>query len=310
MSYDSRIISVSVKVKDNGEGSLLFDASYAGDKIFKNIYTEPVYNITVTSEGGGTASALPASGTRGTGITLSALPAEGFRFREWQVVSGGVSIEGDGFTVGTEDVVIRAVFEAIEYNITVTSEGGDAGGAVGSTVSGAINTVVAYLCDCCLGWVFYRKEKGSVRATCEGAVLFFKHGKALARNLGRIFGMGLLSLLVIGGAAGLIAYLIFGRFPAVFVTLAAEFARNPGSGDNRMIYEILSKPSTLMIAAAVATGVAIWSVIHSAFVRPFILTGVLRNYMEAGMQDVPSEASFETLKSKSPKFAKLCEKLD
>ena len=50
--------------------------------------------------------------------------------------------------------------------------------------------VVAYLCDCCLGWVFYRKAQGAAKATCEGAVLFFRHGKTLARNLGRVFGMG------------------------------------------------------------------------------------------------------------------------
>lgn len=49
----------------------------------------------------------------------------------------------------------------------------------------------------------------------------------------------------------------------------------------------------------------VWSIIHGAFVRPFVLTGVLRNYLESGMADVPSEAAFNMLDGKSKKFAEL-----
>ena len=73
---------------------------------------------------------------------------------------------------------------------------------------------------------------------------------------------------------------------------------------------ILSNPKTLAIAAAVLAGILIWSVIHSAFVRPFILTGVLRNYLLAGKEDIPTEESFAMLDSKSPKFAKFRKQLD
>ena len=51
-----------------------------------------------------------------------------------------------------------------------------------SVISSVISVVVSYLCDCCLGWVFYRQDVKSAKATCEGAVLFFKHWKTLAKN--------------------------------------------------------------------------------------------------------------------------------
>lgn len=80
--------------------------------------------------------------------------------------------------------VIKGIFNQIGRGITAVGEavGGDAGGAVGSTISSIIQTIVSYLCDCCLGWVFYRKNVNAAKATCEGAVIFFKHGKTLAKK--------------------------------------------------------------------------------------------------------------------------------
>ena len=141
----------------------------------------------------------------------------------------------------------------------------------------------------------------AARATCEGAVLFFKHGKTLARNLGRVFGMGLVSLVAIGGVFSGIFYLVAAQFPAFFNELASIIATDAESS----VALFLSDPTHLAIAAAVLGGVIVWSIIHGAFVRPFVLTGVLRNYLESGMADVPSEAAFNMLDGKSKKFAEL-----
>ncbi len=69
------------------------------------------YTVTVTTEGGGTASASLAKAAAGTEITLSATPNEGYRFKEWQVISGGVTIVDDKFTMPDSDVDVKAVFE-------------------------------------------------------------------------------------------------------------------------------------------------------------------------------------------------------
>ena len=40
-------------------------------------------------------------------MTLTATPNDGFEFDKWEVVSGGVDIVGDKFTIGNGDVVLH-----------------------------------------------------------------------------------------------------------------------------------------------------------------------------------------------------------
>ena len=198
--------------------------------------------------------------------------------------------------------IIKGVFREIGRGITKVGEsiGGDTGNAIGSAVSSVIDVIVAYLCDCCLGWVFYRKDVKAAKATCEGAVLFFKHWKTLAKNMARVFVFGAVSLLLIGGLFFGIAFLVFSRFPAFFEMLAKEIAEE---GVEKA--EFLKDPKMLMIAAAALVGVIVWSFLHSVFIRPYVLVGVLRNYMAAGIDDIPAESSFAALDGKSKKFRKL-----
>lgn len=202
--------------------------------------------------------------------------------------------------------IIKGIFNEIGRAITRLGEsiGGDTGNAVGSAISTVINTIVSYLCDCCLGWVFYRKDVKSTKATCEGAVLFFKHGKTFAKNMARVFVFAIVSLLLIGGIFFGIAFLIFRQFPDLFNNLAREIAE-AATRNSSKIPDFLKDPNTLIIAAAVLVGVIMWSIIHSVFIRPYVLIGVLRNYIASGIKDIPSEESFAALDAKSKKFKKL-----
>ena len=204
--------------------------------------------------------------------------------------------------------VIKGIFNQIGQGISKVGQavGGNAGGAVGDAVGSAIRTLVSYLCDCCLGWVFFRKEVNAAKATCEGAVLFFKHGKTLAKNMGRIFGIGLLTLLLIGGVFTGIFYFILSRFSSsmeVIYEKVAEAASN--SSNPNWLTSILQNPVTVPVVFAAIGGIVIWAIVHSTFIKPFVLTGVLRNYLRSGIDDIPSEDSFALLDSKSPKFKKL-----
>ena len=69
------------------------------------------YAVTVTTDGNGTASADLAAAAAGTNISLSATPNTGYHFKEWQVISGGVTIENDKFTMPDGNVEIKAIFE-------------------------------------------------------------------------------------------------------------------------------------------------------------------------------------------------------
>ena len=85
----------------------------------------------ISRDGNGTASASPAKAVVGTEITLTATPNEGYHFKEWEVMSGGVTIENDKFTMPDSDVEVKAIFEEdappvpAEYTVRFNANGGD-----------------------------------------------------------------------------------------------------------------------------------------------------------------------------------------
>ena len=208
--------------------------------------------------------------------------------------------------------VIKSMFRQIGRLTTRVGSmiGGQAGESVGSAIDSAVQILLGYLCDCCLGWVMYRKDVGVTKAACEGAVIFFKSGKTLFRNIGRIFGMGAVSLLVVGGAlfGGFYAVTYF-AFPNLFIQLS-EVIKDAAASSGGTVPDIVSNPSMLGLFACLLAAVIIWSMIHGVVGRPFILVGVLRNFVAVGKQQTPSEADFKELEKRSPKIARLRQKLD
>ncbi|MBR3131428.1 hypothetical protein IKG31_02520 [Candidatus Saccharibacteria bacterium] len=200
---------------------------------------------------------------------------------------------------------IKGIFNEIGNAISAIGSlvGGKGGGAIGGTISSVIQTIVAYLCDCCLGWVFYRQDRSAFKATLEGAVLFFKHGKTFAKNMGRVFGMAALSFIAIGGVFFGVFYLISSIFPGVFEGLAKEMAGKPATATATQ--DLISSAQNLKLMVAGVGAIIMWGMIHSTFVRPYVLIGVLRNYIESGNNEVISEEDLNLLDSKSRKFKKL-----
>lgn len=200
---------------------------------------------------------------------------------------------------------IKGIFQQIGNGITAVGQavGGDSGGAIGGTISGIINTIVAYLCDCCLGWVFYKKDEKATQATLEGAAIFFKHGKTLIKNLGRIFGISLISFLIIGGVFFGITYLILQAFPDAMSSLSQALVEIADNSSD--IPEIITNTTYLGLFCSGIVGVIMWSILHSTFVRPFILIGVLRNFINSGKEEKITDKDMAELDKKSKKFAKL-----
>ena len=69
------------------------------------------HSVSVTNDGHGKAWASPVYGAPGDVITLRAEPDAFYQFKNWQVISGGVTVKGNKFTMGSQDVVIKACFE-------------------------------------------------------------------------------------------------------------------------------------------------------------------------------------------------------
>jgi hypothetical protein len=92
-------------------------------------YKEYDHKVDLTIEGGGSASADPASGKKGTKVTLTADPDEGYILKDIEVLSGGVTLEGNSFTLGTLDVKIKVTFAKPTLTIDYTYEDGTAAAA-------------------------------------------------------------------------------------------------------------------------------------------------------------------------------------
>lgn len=112
---------------------------------------EDVYAVTVTSDSNGTATASPATAAQGETVTLTATANSGYQFKEWTVVSGGITLDANAstsFTMPGQTVEVKAVFELqttpppIKYTLTVSGSYAGATGA-GSYAPGATVTISA-----------------------------------------------------------------------------------------------------------------------------------------------------------------------
>ena len=98
-----------------------------------SVITPTTYTVTVGNDGNGTGTATPSTAATGTEITLTAMPKEGYHFKEWQVISGGVTIKNNKFLMPNDNVEVKAIFEKdapapTEYTITYDLAGGTAEG--------------------------------------------------------------------------------------------------------------------------------------------------------------------------------------
>ena len=98
-----------------------------------SVITPTTYTVTVGNDGNGTGTASPSTAAAGTTITLTATPNKGYHFKEWEVISGGVTIKDDKFLMPNDNVEVKAIFEKdapapTEYTITYDLAGGTAEG--------------------------------------------------------------------------------------------------------------------------------------------------------------------------------------
>ena len=94
-----------------------------------SVITPTTYTVTVSNDGNGTGTATPSTAAAGTEITLTATPNKGYHFKEWEVISGDVTIKDNKFTMPDGKVEVKAIFEKdappapTEFTITVKTDG-------------------------------------------------------------------------------------------------------------------------------------------------------------------------------------------
>ena len=117
----------------------------AGNETTATVRTYRWHHVKVISpDGNGTASASPAKAVGGTEITLTATPKDGYRFKEWQVVSpAGLVITNNKFTMPDSNVEVKAIFEEdvptapTEHTVKFNANGGGGTMADVTGVSGS-----------------------------------------------------------------------------------------------------------------------------------------------------------------------------
>ena len=98
---------------DAGAEHTVVATDNAGNETTATVRTYRLHHVKVISpDGNGTASASPDKAVAGTEITLTATPKDGYRFKEWQVVSpAGLVITNNKFTMPDSNVEVKAIFE-------------------------------------------------------------------------------------------------------------------------------------------------------------------------------------------------------
>lgn len=128
VAYENNI-NITADV-ENGRAKIILtptkDGSLHGGprEVYFTILAPQKYPVVMQNSDGGTSSASPEEAEEGTKVELTATPDEGYHFVEWQVLSGGVSIENNSFIMPAAEVCIQAVFEADTYTVTLNANGG------------------------------------------------------------------------------------------------------------------------------------------------------------------------------------------
>ena len=101
-----------------------FDNPITDDITLFAKWTEKTYKVTVETDGNGTADANVTIAPFKKEIVLSQTPNEGYIFKEWQVLSGGVTVTDNKFTMPREDAIVKAIYELDTRLVTFESNGG------------------------------------------------------------------------------------------------------------------------------------------------------------------------------------------
>mgnify|MGYP001851734391 CR=1 FL=1 len=114
LTFDGKVAPlIDANIFDDCEDLTIYIPAGAVGYTKENHWPEELiaHPITVQDDGRGTASASRTGAKAGTEIILIAKPDEGYQFDKWEVVSGGITIKDDTFTMPMGDVTVKARFE-------------------------------------------------------------------------------------------------------------------------------------------------------------------------------------------------------
>lgn len=200
--------------------------------------------------------------------------------------------------------ITKAITSEVSSGMNALARGIDGENSMGpaSVIAGIVSAVVSvvleYLNYCSLGWVFLHGEQSAFKSTCDGAVVYFQNWKTLMRNSAKVIAITVVSLALIGGAFFGVAYLVLGSIEPL-TTVLSQIDATATLEDGTAV-----PAGTSLVVLCAVIALVLWSGIHGAFVKPYILVSVMRRYIEAGRADTPQVDVYEKLSGMSKGFRK------
>lgn len=160
------------------------------DKEIRAIFSKQEYPLTVETTGEGTVEqqVMPSKTTdyeHGTSIELSAVPSEGWAFSRWE---GDTESQENPLVITVEEETsITAVFERVEYSLTVTIDGeGEVDQQVvpPKSTDYSSGTVVRLTAQASAGWEF-KGWKGDLEGDTNPEILIMNSEKTVEAEFSR-----------------------------------------------------------------------------------------------------------------------------
>lgn len=108
---------------------------------------KPEFAVTVAESENGTAKANKTSASQGETVKLTATPDAGYYLKEWEVVSGGVTIEDNSFVMPAGAVEVKPVFEAYRMEWDFKNDSSLMGSENGIVIQGTTGTFAGLSID-------------------------------------------------------------------------------------------------------------------------------------------------------------------
>ncbi|MBO2516416.1 MAG: hypothetical protein CW338_03950 [Clostridiales bacterium] len=168
-----------------------------------------------------------------------------------------------------------------------------------------ISAMLKFLCACIMGWVFIHPGQNAWRSACDGALVYFKNWKDLLKNTAKVIGLGLLSLIIIGGLLFGICHLVLDNasFANTMAVELEDFLQHDFLDENGNPEIDLTAKELLIIAEAVIA-LILWGIINSALVDPYVMISVMSRYIKAGLANAPAREMDSKLAGMSKSYKK------
>lgn len=238
------------------------------------------------------------------GVTEGAIPDNTYEAGKQKVKSRFATVAIYYVVTKAISGILRQVTNGLTKLTEKATKNNDTLKTIGSLINLIVSIILHYVSSCSLAWLFAHPEQSSFKSVCDGSVLYFQNWKTLLKNVGVILLIGILSLAIIFAPLTVGVHAVFDNestgIHQLMDTIVSELKRIDTDESSDFIRDL--DGDTLLWISCAVIAFAIWLVIHNTFIEPYILIGVLQNYIRAAEENPPRLDVYGKLCNISSKF--------